>query len=356
VTDRRIPEPVLADIRARLPIESVVARLVRLRRSGRAFRGQCPFCGSRSQALAVDPHRRTFHCYACGQHGDVMSWVMRTEGCDFRQAVARCAAEAGLDWQDQAGPRRVVLAPPPDRPPPDDGPRRERAARKWARAVPIAEGSPQALYLAGRGLWPIAPATAQVLRATMLRYPPDGEGAALTWPAGRQPHPVLIARVAAPGVALTAVHCTFLAPRPDGSVGKLVVDDDHPAKLVFGPLPAGSAIRLFAPAETMGVAEGIETALAASALFDGLAVWAAISAGGVARFVPPRVCGELLILADNDKPRVTPRVWRPEGEGMHVARQLQARMAEAGRRARIFVPIAPHGDFADVLMARRVAA
>lgn len=351
---RRIPDQVLAEIRDRLPIQDVLGRSLPLRRSGRTWRAACPLCGSRSQALVADPARQSYHCFACGAHGDVIGWTMRAEGCDFRQAVARCAADAGMDWQEKPGGRRAALPPPPPRPPaPDEAARREAAARKWARGVPIAEGSPQARYLAGRRLWPLPPAAHAVLRAATLRYPPDGVAPDLTWPAGQRPHPVLIALVQAPGLRLTAVHCTFLQQRPDGSVGKLQVEE-RPSKLVFGPLPRGAAIRLMAPEAVMGVAEGIETALAAARLF-GLPVWAAISAGGVERWLPPRIASEIVIFADNDRPRTGAR-WRPEGEGLHVARELQARLREEGRTARIRVPLPPAGDYADVLLAQELAA
>lgn len=62
----------------------------------------------------------------------------------------------------------------------------------------------------------------------------------------------------------------------------------------------GGAIRLFPAAETMGVAEGIETALSAAQLFN-VPVWAAVSAGGVESFVPPIECQRLTIFADHDE-------------------------------------------------------
>jgi hypothetical protein len=342
-----IPESILAEIRARLPINEVVGRLARLRRNGRSWRGPCPLHGSTSASLQASPDRQSFHCFGCGAHGDVFGWIMRTEGCDFRQAVLRCAGEAGVDLEGDAGERRVALPAPLPRAPRDDSKRLRFAAKVWEETAPIEEGSPVAAYLAARGLWPIPPAAHAVLRAARRRYPPDGEGADRAWPAGQGAHPVMVARVSAPGVKLTAVHCTYLAK--DGGA-KLALDDGHSAKLVFGPLPPGAAIRLAAPASAMGCAEGIETALAASRLFDGLAVWATISAGGMERFVPPKACDELTIFADRDKPQTKLR-WRPEGEGLHVARALRDRLRAEGRAARIRVPVEPFGDYADVLKA-----
>ena len=346
----RIAEEVLAEIRARLPIDSVVGRQVRLRSVGGKWRGACPLHGSRSSSLQVDP-AGSFHCFGCGAHGDVITWVMRTEGCDFRQAALRCAAEAGVTLDGDPGERRVL--PPPPRPPErDDTARIGRALEIWEQTKPIEAGSPQARYLEGRGLWPLPEDAHAVLRAGTRRYPPDGEGLERRWPAGRGRHPVMVARISAPGRKITAVHCTFLAPREGGGVGKLVVDEDHPAKLVFGPLPEGAAIRLFPPAEAMGVAEGIETALAAALLFAPLPVWAAVSAGGVAKWVPPQVARAVTIFADRDKPYRHGRVSRPEGEGLHAARRLAARLQERGLETTMRVPLEPAGDYADVLAAR----
>lgn len=354
MNERRIPESVLEEIRARLPIEAVVGRQVSLRRVGGKWRGPCPLHGSRSASLQCDPGSRAFHCFGCGAHGDVIAWVMRTEGCDFRQAVLRCAGDAGVRLDGDPGERRVL--PPARRDPArDDTQRLKRAQDIWDDAGPIEAGSPVARYLEGRGLWPLPNAAHEVLRAARRRYPPDGVGSERTWPAGQGLHPVMVARVSAPGRRLTAVHCTYLAPRGDG-FGKLAIDDDYRAKLVFGPLPEGAAVRLLPPGESMGVAEGIETALAAAAMFAPLSVWSAISATGMQKWVAPAVVRRVTIFADRDKPYHHGRTWRPEGEGLHSARVLRGRLQEAGLAASIRVPKEPAGDYADVLAARMGAA
>ena len=339
---RRIPDYALAEIRARLPLRAVIERRVQLRRTGAWWMGKCPFheSGSGSRNFGVRGDGDTFHCFGCGEHGDVITFVMRSEGCDFPTAAARCAQEAGISLGIDPGERPAAPPPAPARasPPPDRSATIARAWAWWEASRPIAPDGPVARYLAGRFLWPLPDDALAVLRETELEH--KETGLAL--------HPVMLARVDDQAGKLTAVHRTYLAVGPDGSVGKL--GNVEAAKLAYGVLPAGSAIRLFPAAARLGAAEGIETALAA-AMLHRLPVWSCISAGGLEVFLPPSGCCELVIFADRDKPR-TGKVWRPEGQGMHSARVLAARAAERSVTARIRLPLPPAGDYADVLAAR----
>jgi hypothetical protein len=354
----RIPDHVLDEIRAALPLVGIVGRHVQLKRAGKLWMGCCPIHGERKPSFAVYPDH--FHCFSCGAHGDVITYIQRIEGCTWREAALRCAAEAGVALEGDPGERRVQTPPKRDHDAEaarDAAAKRARSARTWSDTVPIVEGSPQQKYLAGRGLWPLSPAAHAVLRAAEMRYPADRDsaGKVVAYPGGRGLHPVMVARVSAPGVVVTGVHVTFLAPRADGGVGKLCFppeDTVHKPKQTWGVFCPGAAIRLADPAERMGVAEGIETALAAARLFDGLAVWSAISAGGMERFRTPKVCRELLILADRDAPQVARSVWKPEGPGMFSARALRDASEARGVPARILLPNAPYGDFADVVLGR----
>jgi DNA primase len=84
----------LDELRARTQLVAIVARRVRLHRNGRQWKGCCPFHNEKTPSFYVyDDH---FHCFGCGAHGDAITFVMRTEGAAFSEAVERLAAEAGL--------------------------------------------------------------------------------------------------------------------------------------------------------------------------------------------------------------------------------------------------------------------
>lgn len=103
----------LEELRNRLPIATVIGRKTKLVRSGRNWKACCPFHGEKTPSFYVyDDH---FHCYGCGVHGDVISFVMQSESRNFREAVESLAAEAGLDVpkatkeEEQAAKKRNTL-------------------------------------------------------------------------------------------------------------------------------------------------------------------------------------------------------------------------------------------------------
>jgi DNA primase len=86
----------LDDIRSRVTLSDVIARRVKLIRRGREHTGLCPFHNEKTPSFTVNDDKGFFHCFGCGAHGDVIGFVMRTEGLSFPEAVERLAGEAGL--------------------------------------------------------------------------------------------------------------------------------------------------------------------------------------------------------------------------------------------------------------------
>ena len=90
-----LPTGFLDELRARTPLSALVGRRVKLSKSGRNWKGCCPFHGEKSPSFYV--YEDHFHCFGCGVHGDAISFVMQSAGASFPEAVEQLAGEAGLD-------------------------------------------------------------------------------------------------------------------------------------------------------------------------------------------------------------------------------------------------------------------
>ena len=86
----------LDELRQRLSLVQVISRRVKLTRRGREQTGLCPFHTEKSPSFTVSDDKGFFHCFGCGAHGDVIGFVMRSEGLSFPETVERLAREAGL--------------------------------------------------------------------------------------------------------------------------------------------------------------------------------------------------------------------------------------------------------------------
>ncbi|WP_119302679.1 DNA primase [Dongia deserti] len=92
-----LPPRFLDELRGRVSITDIVGRRVRLIRKGRGeSTGLCPFHNEKTPSFTVTEDKGFFHCFGCGAHGDVIGFVMRSEGLEFPQAVEKLAAEAGM--------------------------------------------------------------------------------------------------------------------------------------------------------------------------------------------------------------------------------------------------------------------
>jgi DNA primase len=90
----RYPPHLLDEIRSRLPVSRVVERRVKLKRTGREYTGLSPFKTERTPSFTVNDQKGFYHCFASGEHGDIFTFVMKTEGLSFPEAIERLAAEA----------------------------------------------------------------------------------------------------------------------------------------------------------------------------------------------------------------------------------------------------------------------
>src|SRR5918996_843055 len=100
---RRITTPsgIVAEIKSKLPVLEVVGETVALKRAGTVHKGLCPFHAEKTPSFIVSPDRETWHCFGCGEHGDIFTFLMRRDGLDFREALARLAEKAGIELSER---------------------------------------------------------------------------------------------------------------------------------------------------------------------------------------------------------------------------------------------------------------
>ena len=89
----------IEEIKRRLDIVDVVGQTVDLKRAGKSFKGLCPFHAEKTPSFTVSPERGTFHCFGCGEGGDVFSFVQRRDNLDFREALQELANRAGVELE-----------------------------------------------------------------------------------------------------------------------------------------------------------------------------------------------------------------------------------------------------------------
>ena len=162
----RFSPHLLDEIRARLPVSQVVARKVNLKRQGRELVGLSPFKTEKTPSFTVNDQKGFYHCFATGEHGDIFTFLMKTEGMPFPEAVERLAEEAGVELP-KAEP------PTPEAKQQIDARQRlyelvEEAARYFSANLNAAGGEFARNYLARRGL------THETIAHFRLGYAPEG--------------------------------------------------------------------------------------------------------------------------------------------------------------------------------------
>lgn len=140
-----LPPSFLDELRARTPMPGLVGRRVRLSKSGRNWKGLCPFHNEKSPSFYV--YDDSFHCFGCGAHGDAFAYVMRAEGGGFMEAVERLAGEAGMDI-----PKATPEAAARERRARDLHGVLQSAEAAYTRRLHAPEGAEAMAYLRKRGL------------------------------------------------------------------------------------------------------------------------------------------------------------------------------------------------------------
>jgi DNA primase len=155
-----IRDEIIRAVRERASLTEVVSDVVALRRRSRGAVGLCPFHSEKTPSFTVSEERGFYHCFGCGEHGDVFAFVMKTQSLSFPDAVRRVAERFGVPLPadaDEAGRRGAPLLTA-----------NATAAEFFRAALAGAGGGRARAYLAARGL------DAAVIERFRIGYAPAG--------------------------------------------------------------------------------------------------------------------------------------------------------------------------------------
>jgi putative DNA primase/helicase len=207
---------------------------------------------------------------------------------------------------------------------------RNTMQKLWDQAAAIVHGDFVDAWFVGRG----------VGQAAYCRWLKKIDRAEHVDDDGRKSwHPAMVAKILSPDGTPTNLHRTYL------SLTGQKANVDTARKVMAAGIAKGSAIRLFDAGPVLGVAEGIETAFAASAIFD-VPVWSTINSTILSGWQPPEGVEQVIIFGDND----------PKFGGQAAATALAHRLAcikDSPVSVRIEIPPIIGQDWNDVLLARR---
>ncbi|MBM3470895.1 MAG: DNA primase [Armatimonadetes bacterium] len=133
------------EIRRRTDIVALISSHASLKKSGRYYKGLCPFHQEKTPSFHVDPERGLFHCFGCGAGGDIFDFLMRSANLNFMEAAAELGRRAGIevetspDAAQRASEREQIL-------------RALDAARDHFQAMLASAGRKARAYLARRGV------------------------------------------------------------------------------------------------------------------------------------------------------------------------------------------------------------
>ncbi len=160
---------VVDDIKARLDILEVVGQRVSLQRSGRSYKGNCPFHQERTPSFHVFPERQSWRCFgACATGGDAITFVMRAENLEFGEAIRDLARRTGVQLQERRESRVDPTAYEIN----------EAARAYFQRFLASTQGAAARSYMEGRGLdrdaadafqIGLAPSDGESLRGHLIR-------------------------------------------------------------------------------------------------------------------------------------------------------------------------------------------
>ncbi len=93
------------EIRARIDIVDLIGSRITLKRNGSAWKACCPFHNEKTPSFVVNQERQQYHCFGCGEHGDIFSFLQKHDGMSFVDAVKMLAEKAGVEITEREDPQ-----------------------------------------------------------------------------------------------------------------------------------------------------------------------------------------------------------------------------------------------------------
>jgi DNA primase len=176
----RIPREFIDDIIARTDIIELIDSRVRLKKAGRNHQACCPFHDEKSPSFTVSQDKQFYHCFGCGAHGNVISFLMEFDRLEFPEAIEELAQYHSIEV-----PREKGGAPPPSaeqkQQKENDYELMEQVARYFAQQLKVHPDKDKAVnYLKNRGL------SGEIVKAFGMGYaPPEWDSVLKTF--GKSP-------------------------------------------------------------------------------------------------------------------------------------------------------------------------
>lgn len=282
--------------------------------------GPCPICGGKDRYRYDDKWGQGN--YICGINGS---------GCGAGTGFTMLQKFLGWPNSDILKAIDDIIGTDTDKQPPAppklDAQDRRRAAAIKTLLASVPDDEITATYLRSRGITVSSPALIGVSR---LGYFADGVHVG--------DFPAVVAPILSPAGKAISAHRIYITDTVRKSERKKFMP------LLSGDTLNGAAVRLSDADEELGVAEGIETAMAAWQLY-GVPVWSVLNANGLVTFKPPRTVRRVHIFGDNDE----------SGTGQAAAWQLAASLRRSGIEAPVNIPKTVESDWNDVLVGRAAA-
>ena len=164
-----IPESIIEEIKARTDLSDLIAGYgIQVKRAGGSYKACCPFHHEKTPSFNIQPEKGFYHCFGCGESGDVIKFVMKYEGLNFMEAAQKLASACGLEFETKEDPEAAV---------------RKRLfalhaelAAFYRRCIKEAKEAVRARdYLASRDL------SDEVAEKFQIGYAPQSADAMLTW-------------------------------------------------------------------------------------------------------------------------------------------------------------------------------